>query len=369
MARRIVFRADASLVIGSGHVMRNLTLADALRRRGHEPLFVCRAHPGHLIAQIRDRGFDVLELDTPCSPAQQTAQDPLPAHAAWLGTDWRSDAAQTVAVLGTRPCDLLVVDHYALDARWERAVACVAPRRMAVDDLADRAHDVDLLLDQNLGRTADDYAGRLASDPVLLIGPHYALLRPAFAQRREQALARRASAGLREVFVSLGGMDIHDTTSRILRALSSYRGPASLSITVLMGHTAPWLEQVRSVAATMPYPTRVLAGVSDPSEPMLQADLAIGAAGSTSWERCCLGLPTLMVVLAENQREAARHLVDAGAAIELDLDESFESRMLNEMLQLAGDPMRLAGMAASSAALVDGQGTARVCNSIETLWN
>ena len=203
----------------------------------------------------------------------------------------------------------------------------------------------------------------------LLIGPRHALLRPAFAARRDAALARRGSGPLRRVLVSLGGVDAQDATSRALRALATAGCAAALELTVVMGPTAPWLARVREQAAAMPCPTRVLVGVPDLAAAMAEADLAIGAAGSTSWERCCLGLPTLMVVLADNQREAAARLAADGAAVELALDDGFEPALAGELDRLAAEPATLARMAAAAARVTDGRGAERVRDRIATLWS
>ena len=158
---RVAFRVDASLSIGSGHVMRCLTLADSLADKGAQCHFICREHPGHLIEYIRRKGYSVHVLP-PCAKELFLEKQPVstddPPHASWLGCTWDIDAAATRAILNEGEPDWLVVDHYALDARWERALQGVCKKIMVIDDLADRAHICDQLLDQNFGRTATDYA-------------------------------------------------------------------------------------------------------------------------------------------------------------------------------------------------------------------
>jgi UDP-2,4-diacetamido-2,4,6-trideoxy-beta-L-altropyranose hydrolase len=151
---KIAFRADASLTIGTGHIMRCLTLAKVLRGQGATCRFVSRALLGHLAAQIDAAGFGVTLL-----PARKgLVPGGPPAHAAWAGVDWETDAAETRAALNTPP-DWLVMDQYAFDARWQHAARPEGKKLLVIDDLADRPHDCDLLLEQNLGRTAADYAG------------------------------------------------------------------------------------------------------------------------------------------------------------------------------------------------------------------
>jgi UDP-2,4-diacetamido-2,4,6-trideoxy-beta-L-altropyranose hydrolase len=300
--------------------MRCLTLADALRERGASCTFVCRPHPGHLLDLIEQRGHQALALPELLEGAQPNRNGT--AHAHWLGTCWTIDAQDTQQALGAhmggQPVDWLVVDHYALDARWEEVLRPQSQRIMVIDDLADRPHACDLLLDQNLGRKEADYGGLLKGKTTTLVGPQYALLRPEFAALRAQSLARRKSQPqLRRLLVTMGGVDKDNATGQVLTALQSCSLPPDLRVTVVLGPHAPWLAQVQAQAKQMPWPTEVLVGVSNMAQIMAESDLAIGAAGSTSWERCCLGLPTIQVVLAQNQEAIAQALGHAGAALML----------------------------------------------------
>jgi UDP-2,4-diacetamido-2,4,6-trideoxy-beta-L-altropyranose hydrolase len=306
----IVFRADASLDIGTGHVMRCLTLAAALRERGATCEFVCRAHSGNLIDLVRGQGYKAHALPFICADDDGT---PTLAHAHWLGASWESDAEQTRAALNGRHADWLVVDHYALDQGWERALRGDCNRLMAIDDIADRIHDCDVVLDQNLGRTPIDYAALVPAGCTILAGPRYALLRPEFSALRPYSLQRREMPGMRHLLITMGGVDRDNATGKVLEALRGCALPGDCRITVVMGPHAPWLGQVREQVATMPWTTEVLVNVRTMERLMAESDLAIGAAGSTSWERCALGLPTILMVLADNQRDIARALRDEGA--------------------------------------------------------
>jgi UDP-2,4-diacetamido-2,4,6-trideoxy-beta-L-altropyranose hydrolase len=321
---QIVFRTDASLYMGSGHVMRCLTLADALTAQGAQCSFISRAHPGHLLDLIRQRGYEVNELLAHTNQASDAIKinylselttKPEPVHAAWLGCNWLTDALTTAAVLAHIQPDWLVVDHYALDHRWESVLKPLCKKLMVIDDLADRVHCCDLLLDQNLGRQPQDYAGLVPVECQICIGPNFALLRPEFASLRSYSLQRRqVTPVLQQLLINMGGVDQPNATGQVLQALMTCALPAECRITVVMGQTAPWLEQVRQLAAQMPWPTEVAVNVSDMAQRMADSDLAIGAAGGTAWERCCLGLPALVVVLAKNQQAGALALVAASAA-------------------------------------------------------
>ncbi|HEX5737207.1 MAG TPA: UDP-2,4-diacetamido-2,4,6-trideoxy-beta-L-altropyranose hydrolase, partial [Hydrogenophaga sp.] len=291
----VVFRVDASLQMGAGHVMRCLTLADALVAKGAVCQFISCGHEGNLIDLVRGRGYTTHTFHPRASLPK------LPgdlAHACWLGNTQAQDAEYCASFLAAQRPEWLIVDHYALDARWERAMTLHYQKLLAIDDLADRPHACDLILDQTFGREAQDYRSLVSANCRVLCGSQYVLLRPEFAALRPYSLQRRARPALRQLLVTMGGVDKDNATGRVLQALSVCPLPSDCQITVIMGSTAPWLEDVRSQAQGMSWPTQVLAGIRDMAQVMANCDLAIGAAGSTSWERCCLGVPTIMLVLA-----------------------------------------------------------------------
>jgi UDP-2,4-diacetamido-2,4,6-trideoxy-beta-L-altropyranose hydrolase len=256
-----------------------------------------------------------------------------------------------------------VVDHYALDRRWEQALRPHTRRIMAIDDLADRSHDCDLLLDQNLGRQAKDYGGLLSRHTQTLIGPTYALLRPEFAQWREHSLQRRAQPQLKNLLITMGGVDQSNATGQVLDALTRCELPTDLRITVVMGPTAPWLAQVQAQAVAMPCPTQVLAGVSNMAQLMAESDLCIGAAGSTSWERCSLGLPALQLVLAANQKEINEALELAESVLTIQ-PEKLHAELPGVFAQLTS-PAVLCGLFKNAAVVCDGLGATKTVQWLE----
>lgn len=354
---RVVFRVDASLQIGSGHVMRCLALADVLTLHGVECHFLCREHPGHLIEHIRGKGHFVHRLT--CDPLA-TAEASGPAHAAWLGGTQEQDASVCREILEMLRPDWMIVDHYALDIFWEEALKSFYRRLMVIDDLADRQHRCDLLLDQNLGRRASDYTRLVPAACSVLVGPEYALLRPEFAELRDYSLKRREKPGLRSLLITMGGVDMVDASGLVLDALRSCDLPHNCQITVVMGATAPWLEQVRIRAAKLPWQTRVVVNAGNMAQLMADADLCIGAAGSTSWERCTLGLPCILLCLADNQKTVIQALASCGAAMVLDMQglKDDGARLLAEMLTKAG--AAAPRMIENAAAITDGSGCARL---------
>jgi UDP-2,4-diacetamido-2,4,6-trideoxy-beta-L-altropyranose hydrolase len=327
------FRADASLQIGTGHVMRCLTLADALRERGAKSTFFCRSHVGHLLDLIQDRGHSALALSS-VDGGLKIIEDRM--HSNWLGTNWSNDAEEMKQALGDQEVDWLVVDHYALDIRWEQALRLYTRHIMVIDDLADRQHDCDLLLDQTFKRQKFDYMPLVPEGCQLLCGAQFALLRPEFAKLREYSLKRRAQPHLKELLITMGGVDLDNVTEAVLRALRNCSLPEGCRLTVVMGSTAPWLKDILDLARSMPMPTRVLVGVSNMAKLMAESDLVIGASGTTAWERCALGVPSISLAVAENQRLILSELQKHGATVAIDYSamKDFSNAMRDALLHL-----------------------------------
>ena len=357
---KVVFRADASLQIGSGHVMRCLTLADALKAGGAECHFICREHSGHLLELIRSKGYSAYGLiNTQAVVDLVDVEAGQPVHAHWLGSTQLQDAEASIAILETIKPDWMIVDHYALDASWEALIREHSSRLLVIDDLADRNHLCSLLLDQNLGHSKQDYVGRVPDSCRLLIGAQYALLRPEFARLRSISLERRQEPQLAHILITMGGVDQQNASGAVLRALKSCVLPADCTVSVVMGLTAPWIGDVKEIAKGMPWPTEVLQNVADMGARMVAADLVIGAAGGSAWERCCLGVPTIVVILADNQISGAGALADSGSALVLG-----QVSDISERLQPAIDSLRCANnlraMSESARKVSDGLGVQRV---------
>jgi UDP-2,4-diacetamido-2,4,6-trideoxy-beta-L-altropyranose hydrolase len=286
------------------------------------------------------------------------------AHADWLAVSQAQDADDTVKALAGRVWDWLIVDHYALDARWEKMLRPSCRFLMVIDDLADRPHDCDILLDQNLGRQAMDYAPWTEGGCVTLIGPLYALLRPEFAEWRPFSLSHRAEPELKRVLIGLGGVDQDNATGQVLVGLKRCALPEDCRITVILGPTAPWLDEVRRVAGDLPWPTEVLVNVSDMARLLAESDLAFGAAGGSAWERCALGLPTILLVLADNQWPGALALTASGSAVLLGEATEIRDSLEQTIDQIMKDNM-LATMARAAAGIADGGGAGRVVARLE----
>ena len=347
MSGRVLFRPDASLAMGSGHVMRCLTLADALAARGVASHFACSASEGFDFSVITRRGHRLSMLP------------PL--------TDPMADAHAVAALAGEHVPDWLIVDHYGLDARWEEACGQPPERVCVIDDLADRPHRSAILFDSGLRRRAGDYAVRVPADCQLYCGPDHALLRPDFIDARAASLARRqAGTPPRRVLVTMGGVDADNVTGAVLEALAEEFAKRAMSVDVVLGRSAPHRARVEAMIADAGLSGALHVDVADMAALMARADIAIGASGGTALERLCLGLPSLVLSLADNQPPAARAIEASGAGLYAGDTRApgWQARLRAGFAACMDDPALLARMSAHAAALVDGRGTGRMVEAL-----
>jgi UDP-2,4-diacetamido-2,4,6-trideoxy-beta-L-altropyranose hydrolase len=356
---RIVFRCDASAAIGGGHVARCMALAHALKSRGAAVELVTRALPDRVrelhVDDVVERVHD-LATGSAVRPVADEGQ-PL-AHADWLPASQTADAAQTVEALASGPrAHWLVVDHYALDARWERAVRPHVARILTIDDLADRTHACDALLDQNFFLEPEQrYDGLVPRDAERMLGPHYALLRSEFAAARDGL--RERDGAVSRIFVCFGGFDGACQTVRALQAIEAANlDGVAVDVVVASDHPErSWIE--RYCAG---HDARIHFDAANVAALMARADLAIGAGGIMNWERAALGLAAIVATVAENQHAIARDLAQERACIYLGLAHEWHADTLAAWLRaLRGTPSIVRALAARASALTDGKGAARV---------
>jgi UDP-2,4-diacetamido-2,4,6-trideoxy-beta-L-altropyranose hydrolase len=300
---KITFRVDASTQMGIGHVMRCLALAEVLQENGANVGFICRKHDGNLIDKIRTYGFNVSELEL----LQDVQTDNKLAHSYWLGVTQQHDAKECINILQLEKVDWLIVDHYALDEDWHNELNKYCNKLMVIDDIADRKFQCDVLLNQNLGICKDDYKDKVPNNCELLLGCDYALFRPEFLKYRSKSLFKRKSTReVKNILVSMGGSDNENITYKILQKLDG-----NFNIVVVLGAISVHKEMIEKYAVGKTI--KVVFDVVNMAQLMFDADLSIGAGGATSWERCCLGLPTLMYITADNQKNVAKNLNKSGA--------------------------------------------------------
>jgi UDP-2,4-diacetamido-2,4,6-trideoxy-beta-L-altropyranose hydrolase len=335
-----VIRADASPTIGGGHVARCLALADALVQRGWEFVFASRPATRAALDSLAPGLVDMLELSG-------TADD----EPAALRSRWQNG------------CDLLIVDHYERDADFEQDCRSWARTVLVVDDLANRRHACDVLVDPTPGRVAEIYDGLASGAEFLLDAPH-ALLRSRFAVMRHMRHASHQIADVaRRVFIGFGATDPGNATGLALDAVT--RCGRSLQVDVMLGRQAPHLDKVRAQATALPFPVSIHVDTVDVAQLMANADMAIGAGGTSALERCCLGLPSILVVIADNQRRVAGALAELGAAEVLGLDGGVSTDQLTTAIrQLVDDTCRRGNMALKASLVCDGLGVARVAEVV-----
>jgi len=339
MTPTILFACDAGPIVGGGHVMRSLTLADALIAGGARCAFVETPAVKGLL--------DIYRPPMARIPAVSDRPEDLVSAA--------RDAATY---------DLVVFDHYGLGAEDHRVGAGGRPV-LVIDDLANRPLQADLVLDSGPGRRAVDYSGLVPPGAGLLLGPAYAPVRPAFAALRARALDRRMRPSEpQRVLVSLGLGDLGGITGRVVEAILPYC--EDLQLDVVLGANAPSRSKLSAIALVYPHVTLHIDS-QDMAGLTAQADLAIGGGGSSSWERCVLGLPSLLLILADNQRAAARSLEAAGAVLALevtDQDPALIGALCEDFCSLMRDTRLRMGMSLAAADICDGQGAARTARAV-----
>ena len=309
----VIIRADASTSIGSGHVMRCLTLAHRLKKeKNAKVVFVMRALPRNLIGVVEKQGFEVLKL----LPANQKYS--LSGYGLWLTVPMEVDAKQTIEVLqhylqehGCDVVDRLIVDSYALDEQWELMLRPYCGEIMVIDDLANRKHDCDILLDQNFYLNKDvRYAGLVPEHCKMLLGPEHALLREEFYEAKKHL--RERDGNIKNILVFYGGSDLTNETEKAIKALvqlhdEGYSFTADI-ITGLSNSRRGKIEKICSKYHFLHYYCQV----SNMAEFMNKADLMLGAGGSTTWERLYMELPALVTAVAENQIQGCEDCSQAG---------------------------------------------------------
>jgi UDP-2,4-diacetamido-2,4,6-trideoxy-beta-L-altropyranose hydrolase len=337
-APKVLFVADAGASVGGGHVMRCLTLAAALERAGAHCAFAATPEAAAILDSYA--GPDVVRLPAP-------GGDPaaLCAAAAQAGRAWGARVA--------------VLDHYGAGPAEDAVLRAAAGRLLAIEDLR-RQRECDLLLDASLGRLESDYPGVQA-----LVGPDFALVRLEFAARRKSALTRRLKAGpAHKVLVSLGLTDVGAITGRVVNALLPALGQQQIE--VVLGAGAPSLSAIKALATQDPR-IGLHVGSKDMAHLVAAADIAIGAGGSSAWERCVLGLPTVTLILADNQRANTTALASAGASLMVEVNGHLPARLKEAFVALASAPAVRARMSQAAADLCDGLGAERVAARILAL--
>lgn len=348
MAPRFAIRVDASVAIGTGHIKRCLSLAHAMTEAGADVRFVCRRIDSVAAQLLGTETFTTHWLPAP--PGDFMSPPGTPPRTAWAGVSQTQDVADTVRALADWCPEAVAVDHYAFDARWHRAVRDkLGCRLLVIDDTADRTLDADALLDHNWAPDHHSkYAGRLQREPQWLCGPRFALLANAY----RGAGKYRFKNAVRSIGIFMGGTDPGGVSARVLAACRSagFNGPVELVSTSGNPQLAALRDACQSDGhATLTIDQPDLAGF------FARHDLQVGAGGGATWERCCIGAPTVALALVANQSAVVPNLAVLGALCEAD-----EERLPCVLRELIADPAARHSLAERASALVDGRGAERV---------
>jgi UDP-2,4-diacetamido-2,4,6-trideoxy-beta-L-altropyranose hydrolase len=361
----IAFRVDASDLIGTGHVMRCLTLAERLAEQGAWILFMARYMPQFLIDAITAKGFAFKLLTNKSSVANLNKLK----HSHWLGTSQDKDAEDTIQalkmILGEEVLlDWLIVDHYALDSQWEISLRNRVKKIMVIDDIADRNHDCDILLDQNLFENmATRYIGKTKSECNLLLGPKFALLQSEYAKIHNQKLIK--TKPVKRIFLYYGGVDDTNLTGLTIDAFLALNR-CDITLDVVISPTNVYTSSLNHQISSNKN-INLHIGLPSLASLMQQADLAIGAGGATTWERLCLALPSIVVTVAENQIMITNSLAEAGLVCYIGNKNDITKKLLICKLQNVLSKPSLAEWSSNCFEACDGKGVSRVVENILAL--
>lgn len=355
----IVFRVDASPEIGAGHVMRCLSLANAFSTYHHVCRFVCRHMPDYMIDKLASHGHQVMIL-----PRIESGEiDELP-HAHWLGCHQAQDAAATLQAISDIEVEWVVVDHYALDQRWESTLKEHTSRIMAIDDLADRNHNCDVLLDQNLyNESFDGYSELVPAHCQLMIGPKFAILRDEFIQQR--AKLRKRSGVVQRIVIYFGGFDFFNYTTLAIQALIklfAMQNTKAIEIDVVIGRAHTQAVEIARLCDQ--YKFNLHTQIDNMAELFSRADLCIGAGGISTWERCCVGLPSIALCVADNQQNQLTHAALQGLVYAPQLGEDQIASLSAHIACCLENPELLMHLSSNAQKAVDGNGVRRIVNKL-----
>ena len=367
---KVAIRTDASSAIGSGHLMRCLALASEMRRSGWNVKFITSGREKKWIRLVNKYGFEYVLINTliDSSLTFRNFDDAITKSVSNnYSMAWRNDVIETKKALRGEKFDWIVVDHYNLDVRWESAVRPCTERILVIDDLADREHDCEMLLDCVYGRTNDDYARLVPAGCKLLLGTSYALLRPEFYKWRNYALGRRQECDVvKKVLVSLGGVDKGNMTGLVLDTLQKVQWDSNVMVEVVVGQGFKHKQSIKEQIASIPLRVTLDIGVDDMERRIAEADLGIGGFGISTWERFCLGLPSVNIITENNQINAIG-MLQRELFSGLIYSESIKTNLNAYVEKFSSDMSVYRKFAKCCSLLVDGGGLLRTVKAIDFL--
>ncbi|SFC24441.1 UDP-2,4-diacetamido-2,4,6-trideoxy-beta-L-altropyranose hydrolase [Pseudoalteromonas denitrificans] len=350
---KVLFRVDASKNIGTGHVMRCLTLANVLRNHGCKIEFACIQRQGDLILFIQQQGYRVAII-----PYKQNGLDNnLTPESIYQNDIQKKDSHCFINKLSVSNKDIVVVDHYGLDHHWASEIKKTACRILVIDDLANRQHICDFLLDQNLHENPSSrYKNKVDLNCNLFLGPKYALLRPEFYS--ERPLLKQVNKRIPHFLVYLGFVDPKDTTSKIIAAIESLE--FEVKVDFVLSELHPNFRELKSKALELEN-IDIHLQPADILSILKRVDFVIGAGGSATWERCCLGIPSILFALTENQKVLAEELSKLNTVLYLkEKDVVSVDKIKQAIIAMVKSEAKRLSFSERSQALVDGVGAERV---------
>lgn len=358
---KVLFRTDASFKIGSGHVMRCLTLAKELVKQGSEVHFVCRNFPGNLAKTIENDNISVTLFNT----AKKSQNSHFENMSIWSETDQKIDIDEVGPILETFQPDWIVVDHYSLDHHWHKKARIYTNNIFVIDDLANRVHDCDILLDQTYGIEPYRYDGLIPTQCHVFSGAKFALLREEFMQLRNKSIIDRQNRNeVKNLLISFGGGDQQNISLMTLEAIEMLAPDFKFKVHLVIGSLNPNKEELCEFIKTSQHECELYINTNAMSDLMAQADLSIGAGGTTTWERCCLGLPTIAIRIADNQQDTISNLHNAGALIDAGKSTHLSVITLSQTIRsLTEDKSRLLKMQNAAIDICDGRGVKEIATS------
>jgi len=339
-SRTLLIRADASVSMGTGHVMRCIALAQAWQDDGGRVVFATAQNTPAVRLRL----------------AAESCED-FPIAFEPGGMD---DAEQLIAIAGEQTAAWVVVDGYQFDAKYQQTLKQAGVKVLVLDDYGHASHYwADLVLNQNLGAAAAAYQAR-ERETRLLLGPEFCLLRHEFTSWRDWK--RTIATVGRKILVTIGGSDPNNVTSVVLEALTQFSDAEAI---IVVGGSNPHLEELRAGAKACGDRVKLLENVSDMPQLMAWADLAISGAGSTCWEECRLQLPMAIIDIAENQTGIAKALAAEGAAVHLGGGSNVNAKDIAlHVKRLLASEQERRSLSESCGALVDGRGCERVLEAM-----
>jgi UDP-2,4-diacetamido-2,4,6-trideoxy-beta-L-altropyranose hydrolase len=356
LTNKIYFRTDSSSEMGIGHVMRCLALADGLSKKGWICTFLCKDHVGSAKTIIENKGY-LLELLAVDEFIERKGE-----YEKWVGSTQDDDAKACLRLIGRHQNCVVVVDHYGLDSVWESKIKPEVDYLIVIDDLVNRPHRCDVLIDSKYGRIEEEYRKFCNKSTIILTGTNYCLLRKEFFGLIPEAKKKRGDTrNINKILINFGGSDSQGYSVKVLRILNKYFD--HLNIEIIIGSSCRHINELKRNITSK---TNLYVDANNVASIMLECDFSIGSFGGMSWERCSLGLPSFGFIAADNQNEIAQSLSDKGVVGILD-ENNFESKLI-DILSGGSDIGWWKDMSKKSFMLCDGKGVLRIISVIEGLY-